>query len=155
MPYYTRHASQKLKDKIDAASAAPSELVSLAEEIAIARVLAERAVRLFDVVVIDPPIDAETNKPKVFQPKQIALATASVSETLQHVASLVEKHARITALVQDKIPVGQVAYIATAMARIVAEEVGDEAVVRRIMGQFEQIKLPDPDTDPNVLLLGE
>lgn len=128
----------------------PEELASLAEEIALARTLTERAVRLYDKVVIDPP---EGYKPPE---KMVVSATENLKEALSHVSMLVEKHARVSALMQDKIPVGQLTYFTTAVARIIADEVGDdEALQKKIIDRIEAIKLPDDKNDPNVLLMGE
>lgn len=108
---YTRGASQKLQELLTQFQEDADERVSLSSEIDAARLLAERAMRAFDETHFGEKAGSYRDELKV-------AARAQLRESLSHVASLIEKHAKVMALSEGTFSPEQVAQITNKMARI-------------------------------------
>tara|TARA_R100000152_G_C6769237_1_gene195002 strand:+ start:403 stop:900 length:498 start_codon:yes stop_codon:yes gene_type:complete len=136
MSWYTRRAGQKLKDALtELKEQSPDERHSLADEIDLARLLAERSVRIYDATVIEGQGSDDLK----------ASATAGLRASLNHVTDVVSKAARVHAVSNAVIELEHIDYIVQQVNRIIEEEVADvdKALADRVVERIAGIKLPE------------
>lgn len=154
---YTRGVSTTLKQRLEELSAeSVQERVSLAEEIDVARLLAERAVKIYDAVVL---AEDSTASPEIK-----ANASSVVQSSLDAVAKLVEKFARVDALMKDKIPAHQIDFILLQVGQALDKGLDRlktfgvdpnliEGIKKDIHQEIENIQVPrDESVQPRVVL---
>jgi len=108
---FVRGLSKRLKDVLEEYEDAGDERLSLAVEVDVARVLCERSLALFDATHFgDKEYDVELK----------AASRANLRESLSHVASLVEKYAKIIALEKNSYSPEHVDQIVSQITRILA-----------------------------------
>jgi hypothetical protein len=130
--------------------ASPDERHSLAEEIDLARLIAERNVRIYDKTVIEGQGSAELQ----------AAATESLRSSLDHVTDIVAKAARVHAVSSSVVELEHIDYILQQVSRVIEEEVVsvDKKLADTIQEKLQAIKLPagksgEADAEENARLL--
>ena len=134
--WYARRAGPILQDRLnELREASPDERHSLADEIDLARLIAERNVRIYDKTVIE---DQGSDELK-------AAATDSLRSSLNHVTEIVSKAARVHAVSSSVVELEHIDYILTQVARIIEEEVAslDQKLATVVMERMALIKLPE------------
>ena len=140
MSWYTRRAGQKLKDAIsELKEQSPDERHSLADEIDLARLIAERSVRIYDATVIEGQGSDDLK----------AAATAGLRGALNHVTDIVSKAARVHSVSSSVIELEHIDYVVQQVNRIIEEQVTDvdKALADRIVEAIANIKLPEKRDD--------
>lgn len=137
MSWYGRRAGSKLRDALAELSKEQRELHSLEEEMLAARLVADHSLELFEQACMSG---------KEVQPDTRALAMGCAREALSHVASIVEKSAKVRAVSAALIGPEDVKLIADSMiieVRKALEAAGvDLAVVERVERAIADMPLP-------------
>lgn len=131
-PYVTR-ASKRLQDALKEFADAEQDRFSLEAEIDLARLLTERAVRLFDEAHFGDKADG-------INPELKAASRAALQSNLQNVMTLVEKAAKVMALTRGMYTPKQVQQMMMSITRIIERYVTDETKLKAIMAEFDDIK---------------
>lgn len=143
MGIYSKRASAKLKQKLEELQELTAdERIDLSEEIDVARVLAERAINMYDEMVIQEKGDARSK----------ASAAMVLKDALRHVSELVAQHARVQAIAADKVSVHNLKWIADQVCKIIKEEIPDIQLQDRLIGRIEEMKLVSDELKPKVVL---
>lgn len=151
MGRYANKVSEPLKKRLEAlASEGPDERASLAEEVDLSRIMLERAVLIYDRVVVNPTKNAEGREPdEVLK----GSATGILQEALATTASMVEKMAKITALSKDKVTIEQIDFVVAQISQIIEAEVENEIIRDRILKKLQELEIPkDVKVQPRVVL---
>jgi len=130
---YTTRASKRLQDALKEFAEAENDRFSLEAEIDLARLLTERAVRIFDAAHYGEK-EGEIN------PELKAASRQALLNNLQNVMSLVEKAAKVMALTRGLYTPKQVQQMMMSVTRIVERYVTDESKLKAIMTEFNDIK---------------
>jgi len=123
--FYSKRLGPTLTARLEELTgAAPSEQLSLLEELSLMRVLAGDTVALYDAAV-------GTEKTEL-----VANAGMLLRDALRQVADMCEKAARVDALAKDKISIHHLSFVVNQIVRIAAEVFGDDTTRA---AQFEQL----------------
>lgn len=115
--YYSKHLGKSLAAAFDAQlRRAPSELLSLYEEIGVMRVAATQALALASVAFDNPQAGAASK----------AAAAQLVMDAMSQVAGLVERAAKIESMSEDKISIKSGIRLIDQIIRILHDVLGDE-----------------------------
>lgn len=134
--HYTRHLGETLKGRIESlANEAHQEQVQLYEELAVARVIAERAVKLAEPVLTNGDMDV----------KMHALALGVLGEALSNVKDLVLAAAKIENDSREKVSVRVLDLFVLQLLRAIYRSC-DEDVATRIEAEVrDSVSLPSGD----------
>lgn len=138
-PVYEKLLGPNLRDRVAALLAAPRcEQTSLYEEIALARVQLDQALKL-----AVPVLEGTVVVPD--EVKHLALATLRAS--LEHVAGLVTSMSKIEQGAADKISVHAVNLFVVQICKAIKEELGDNPALAERIGRAidEKVRLPLDD----------
>lgn len=131
-PYVSR-ASKRLQEALQEFSEAESERFSLEAEIDLARLLTERAVRLFD--------EAHYGEHAADVKDELKVASrAALMSNLKNVMECVEKAAKVMALTRGMYTPQQVQQLVVQVTRVIEQHVSDPQVLKDIMLAIEGIK---------------
>lgn len=136
MSWYTRRAGPILRERLEELrTAAPDERHSLADEVDLARLMAQRNVAIYDTVVLDGKGSDELQ----------AMATAGLRGALNHVSEIVSKAARVHVVSSTVIELEHIDYVLQQVTRIIEEEVADKdkAIADAVINRIAEIKLPE------------
>ena len=151
MSWYTKRAGPILRERLEELrNASPDERHSLADEIDLARLIAERNVRIYDKTVLE---GNGSDKLK-------AAATEGLRHALNHVTDIVSKAARVHAVSSSVVELEHIDYILQQVTRVIEEEVADvdKVLADRVIEKFKSIKLPEgqgADAEESARLLRE
>lgn len=136
MGWYSKNAGTKLAAKLEEIAAmGPDERHSLAEEIDISRLLAERALLIFEKTVIDPPPGTEV-------PTELkARASETLRDRLQDVSDMVAKASAVRAKLESVVGVEDIGYVVHQVKKILQEEL-DEVQCRAVTARLDELRLP-------------
>lgn len=146
---YSLRATEKLKQLLERLESAPDDRKSLADEIDVARAFATEAVALADRAVNSTNPDGT--------PKQIAesvkvTAIKIAQEALTHVALLIEKHAKVTAMSDGTLDATQVRALLDQVVRCVQQRVTSEEEREALLADIEAVNVPRRDASVNVVI---
>lgn len=116
---YSTRASAKLKELLKSAGPNEKERLNLAGEVDMARVLAERAIRLFDGACCSEGSDKIDASHK-------QAAVRLVQESLKNVADLVNSYAKLILVSDDVFNGVQVEYLTTMIADILTRHLHED-----------------------------
>lgn len=136
MSFYSRRAGPTLKARLEELREAnPSERHSLADEVDLARLIAERNVQIYEAAVLENKGSDELK----------AEASACLRAALNHVSDLVSKAAKVHAVSNSVIELEHIDYIIAQMTRAIEEEVAeyDRVLADRLIDRLGKIKLPE------------
>jgi hypothetical protein len=135
--YYSRGAGVALKERLaELAGDEPARRHSLAEEVDLARIGCEKAVRLFEAACMGE---------EKASPDAQAAALALLRQSLDHVAELVAKASKARRDSLETVDLEQLDYMVDQVVMILEEEVrplGD-AVVDRCTARLKSVKIPE------------
>lgn len=136
---YARAAGPTLKSKLEELSRlSPDERHALGDEVDMARVMAERAVSMYDAAHF-----AEQGEGS---PELRSKAHAVLRDALRFVSQLVDKAARVRAVNVGTVDWEQVDYFVDAITRILEEELADaghQVLCDRVIERMKAIKMPE------------
>ena len=137
LSFYSARAGASLKERLEAMSKQePGKRHSLADEVDLARLTCEQAVKLFDAAHFGAiPATPETQ----------AAAQSVLRGALDHVSEIVAKAARVRAVSLDTVDVEQLHYIVEQVVIILEDEVAaiSRDAVDRVTARMRNIKLPE------------
>ena len=139
--FYTRRAGPVLREKIEELEAtALNEKLSLEGEVDMARILAERAIALFERACIDPDGVAKSSQ------ETKAMAISAARSALTHVSNLVAEASK-TRLINNEVLDTRgvdfvIAQVLEILEKMVRPLVGDE-VMTLVIDAFKAIRVPD------------
>lgn len=136
MTWYSRRAGPILRERLEELrSANPSERHSLADEVDLARLIAERNVQIYEAAVLEGKGSDELK----------AEASAALRAALNHVSEIVSKAAKVHAVSNSVIELEHIDYIVVQMTRAIEEEIAevDRALADRLIARLGSIKLPE------------
>ena len=136
MTWYSRRAGPILKDRLEEMRQAnPSERHSLADEVDLARLIAERNVQIYEAAVLEGKGSEELK----------AEASTALRSALNHVSDLVSKAAKVHAVSNSVIELEHIDYIVQQMTRAIEEEIAeqDRVLADRLIERLGKIKLPE------------
>lgn len=130
--FYSKYLSKTLCELVEEQMArAPSEQLSLLEELAHMRITTAQAIKMFDAAV-------STGKDEI-----IASATMVVRQALQEVARMCESAARVDALGKDKISAHAIHFVIMQVVKIASQVFGDdERVIAFERALREEVRVP-------------
>lgn len=139
MSFYSRHATGRLKEMIEAASEAEDRL-DIGDEVDTARALCQEAIKVCSVVM-DPPIDPATGEPRLL-PDQLRLTAVQVAQSsLEHVSKLVERMVKIMAMSEATFNSQQVDNICSGIINLLMRRLEDQPeVFDAIVKDIENMK---------------
>lgn len=132
---YRDSAGEELRKKLDRfANLGPDKRYLLQEEVDLARVMAERYVKLFDKVCIQGQGDVDASmKAKV---------SAQTMDAIQYVADIVSKAAKVRQVLDFVVDIEHIDFIVEQVSVIIEEFVPEESVRKLINERLGKIKLP-------------
>lgn len=136
MSWYARRAGPVLRERLEEMrAAAPDERHSLADEVDLARLLAERNVAIYDAVVVQGKGSDDLK----------TAATAGLRSALNHVSDIVGKAARVHAVSSTVVELEHIDYVLQQVVRIVEEQVAavDKKLADGVIDALGDIKLPE------------
>lgn len=138
MSYLTKNAGDALKARLE--EVAGDRESGLDGEVDLARVMAVRALQIYDRVCIQDPKEGE----KTPSDQLKAMAVEGMRGALEFVTSIVERRAKVSAITGRFIPVEQIGFmvqqVMDAIEKVVAPV--DPVLARQVCAEIEQIKLP-------------
>lgn len=141
MSRYAKSVSKSLAERLKQLSEeSPDERASLADEVDVSRMLAERAMRVFDAVVVQEKENSQGVKPT---PEQKALAIQAVRSAMDSTADLVSKMARVSALTSDKVTFDQIAFVVAQFGQILEAEIKDPELRAKLQKRIDNINIPE------------
>ena len=151
--WYAKRAGPILQERLtELRESSPDERHSLADEIDLARLIAERSVCIYDNTVLQDKGSPELK----------AAATDSLRSSLDHVTDIVAKAARVHAVSSSVVELEHIDYILAQVARLIEEEVSsvDKKLADVVLEKLKMIKLPvgksgEADAEDNARLLRE
>lgn len=133
MGLYSYRASKKLKELLEqAGEGGDKERLSLAEEIDVARVMAERAIRLFDGACLGEEASKVSTSLKHASIK-------NVQECLKLVADLTSQYAKLMLVSDDVFSSTQVEYILAGVTKVLADHIENQAVIDSIINAIGEL----------------
>lgn len=155
--YYARKAGVELRAKLEELSAQPmSQTMSLKDEVEFARVLAARAVTMYDVVVEQGKLDIKKEDGTVEMNHKARMAAMSVTrDTISFLSELVEKMTKVEMAKKDKISVHNIIFITEQICRTLYEEIGpnNQELAERCVKRILAIRaLHEDESHPKVVL---
>ncbi len=143
--FYSRHAGDKLKQRLKEIAAAGDDRYALDEEIDLSRLTALRALTLWEAA--QESQNEET----------LAMANAMMRDSVAHVVRIVKDAASVRAMVKDTVSVTDIEYIVGQVQRILEDELGGtpegKLVLDRITKRMDDIRLPETETPPPVKVI--
>lgn len=130
---YLRNASRQLQEALKEYAESEDDRFSLEAEIDLARLLTERAVKLFDAAHYGEKADT-------LDPELKAASRAALTNNLRNVMDLVEKAAKVMALTRGMYTPKQVQQQMMSVTRIIERYVTDESKLKAIMLELGTIK---------------
>lgn len=149
---YLRAARPSLRKLIEAYSAiVPEDQIQLTSEIALSRVIAEKAMGIFEAIHFES--DPEV-KEKISGSMQINSAKA-LQEALTHVSVLCEKQAKVLAVASNVMSMEQMAYVLDKIALVVTQHFNDDPkALKECLQEITDIKPPNKDDNTiNVVVI--
>jgi hypothetical protein len=141
--YYSKFATGKLRDKLEAMEAENEKRMTLYDEIDVARVICERAVSQYDAIVEEDVLKGQIGDGE--RRKLQASATKNLRDAIDHVSGLVAQMAKIERLSEDTLHAGNVQFILHHVTKILAEEVeelpGGKAIIDRVTQRVQSIPI--------------
>lgn len=139
MAIYSRIAGPILREKLEALAALPpDERHCLGEEVDLARVMAEKALRLWEA--------AHTNgNEEKASPETKALANKALRDALSFVSDLVVKASKVRSTNESTVDVEQLDYIVKQVTHVIEEEIADHdrGMADRVVERLRNIRMPD------------
>lgn len=138
---FFRHKTSGLLSELlkDVAESSPTERVSLQEELDLSRILALRALALFNEFVLP-----ESSSASYSVKKEI---TEQATKAVEMVAELALKATKIHALHRDTLDFEQLEYVVTAVSRIVSTHLNVPGISQiqrdQIIAAMKNIRLPE------------
>lgn len=150
MGRYAKSVSKPLAEKLrELAGEGPDERADLSDEVDASRLIVERSLKIYDLVVVQGRI----NKTEDSTPEQKALAINGLRSALDSTASLVEKLARVNNMMKDKVTVDQIGFVVAQIGKALEEEVEDPKIRERVLSKIKSIQIPeDVKLNPRVSL---
>jgi len=145
--YYSRRAGKRLAEKFAELEANSEERMSLSSEIDTARILAERAVRTYEKVVID---DSLKNSPDAERLK--ANAAIVLRDALNHVASMVQSMAKIEAMCGSKVSIQNIKWVCERITKCIDSSTDDQKLKTEIFKKIEGLRLIDEAIENKVTI---
>ncbi len=141
MGFYSSRVSKTLKALLDeAAGSHAAERMDLAEEVDLARATAERALKIFDKVCLDPETSAND---KITDELRIH-AQSNLRDALKFVSDMVGSYGKMACLSKDILNAIQVDYLVIQLTVILQEELGEDSdELPRILERLQDLKAPD------------
>ena len=139
MTLYTKRASIPLKALLDeVAKKSPSERMSLADEIDVARIICDRAIKTFDKVFFNEDPNKEISDKSKLGTMRL------VQDSLEHVSRLVAQHAKVLALSDATLNTEQCGYMIDQIVKILDDHLVDqEEIYKLIVQDLNKMKLPE------------
>jgi len=137
---YLRNAGPQLKAILETyAKESPDQKHSLDEEVDAARLLAEQAMIMYDVTVVQSK----------GSPEQQAFASDNLKASLLHVGDIVAKAARVRSQSQGVVDTEMLAYIVAQITDIIEQEVREKNsyLADKIVERLNGIALPTKESD--------
>lgn len=143
MGFYGRRTGMALAAALEELRKEGAPEVDIAEELEVARIIADRSISAFESCCLDP------EQSKKASPELKAMATVQARDALTHVASLAEKLVKVRALSQAFVSATDIKMVADGTARIVEEvlrERGvDPSVSVEVAKRIREMPLPSKD----------
>ncbi len=138
---YSKRASARLKELLASASDDAIDRLSLAEEVDVARVMCERAIRLFDGACVGEGADKTDTATK-------ATAVSLVQASLKNVADLVNSYAKLMLVQESVLNAVQVDYLTKMLGEILTRHLHDDHkdVLDAVLHEVEErLRAPDKE----------
>lgn len=146
--FYSQAFGPRLKDAIDSALSEPNhKVLSLYEELAVARVVANESLSMCGGVfeLVGKKIKKKDGTYTEISDDAKMAAIQAAREALDHVARIVDTTARIEERAKDKVSLATLDLLVSQITRVVAEECGtgnEELAERIIAGIEKKVRLP-------------
>jgi hypothetical protein len=140
MGRYSRAVSTPLAERLKELSEEGPARLDLGDEVDLSRVLTERTLKMYDLVVVQGATNKE-GEPAT--PEQKALAISALRTALDSTAALVEKMARINNSTKDKVTIEQIAFVVAQIGKALEAEIQDEELRARILERIKNIDIPN------------
>jgi hypothetical protein len=152
MGFYSKNIGEKLRKKLEGMAESAENRLKLYEEIDLARVLAQNAVQMYDLVVEQNSLDGKVPDPAVAAAK--AQASQVMRDSLDHVASLVQTMVKIEKAEEGSVHIGNLKFMTDCVQRIIAEELGENQplLAKKILGRVAEIAMLDNVAANKVIL---
>lgn len=139
--YYSKRLAGPLKDLFD--SAINEQCNDLMEEVALARTVTATTVGVVS------KLSEQLNKKKDIAPERVTALMAIVLEQADTVGKMVERQARVTAMLAGKVPTAALQIVIDQIIRVIHRETnGDQDLVERLeVAIREQVRLPKTDDE--------
>lgn len=150
--FYQKYAGPKIKAFLQemAESDIGKQRISLIEEIDSARLLASRAMVVFEKVCMSE--DGKDKEGNPYSPEMKAAATSNLRASLDHVSELVIKHAKLEALAPTSDP-NILPFFVSQLCKILNDVFGTEDPrVLKVLKLMEDIRVPDQATSNQLLI---
>jgi len=134
--HYVKFVEGTLRDRLVAVHDADTveQRMDLQEEISVARLLAGEMMAVVGAVL------AEENKDKVSEETKIH-AIAVVRDGIQTVVGIVEKAAKVSALMRDTVSASTIEYVIAQMTKVLERHV-DQETAEKICEEFQSMPMP-------------
>lgn len=132
MSFYGRKAGTALAAALDELRREGSPELDIAEELAVARIIADRSVQAFEACCLDPEGSKRTT------PELKAMATAAAKEALSHVAGLAERLAKIRAVSSAFVSAEDVKLVADVAAKAVERVLSGRGIPLDVMDEVHR-----------------
>ena len=136
--FYSKHVGPTLKKKLEElANLTDDERYSLNEEADAVRLTAVESMKVFDVVCIQGKLDKD-GKPNL---ESRQMATQAMRDSMDAVADIISKSAKIDALRADKMPIENAKWLAERIMRIVHDviEPKDKRLAKKVLKKIEEL----------------
>jgi len=143
MGFYSKRVSKTLQKLLEeAGEGGPQARMDLAEEVDLSRANAERALKVFDTVCLNPDTK---NQDKITDELRIQ-AQSNLRDALTFVSDMVGKYGKMLMLSNDLLSGAQVKHVVDQVVLAVTEVLGEDHVeLPRILARLENLKAPDKD----------
>lgn len=145
--FYQNVVGVRLREVLDSmARRSPTERLSLAGEIDVARAAATSALEMFEEVCVENPRD-EAGDPR-YGVREQAVALAVLRQSMDHVRDMVTACARVGALADGVFSAEQVDYVVRQVGRAVDRVIApaDPGLAERFREEIDAIDVPAPDS---------
>ncbi len=156
--YYSKYAGPRLKEKLEELEAQTTdERLDLRQEVDMAMEQLEKAMIVYDKIVVDGTLDKKDEATGEVKPNIAAreMARRAYQDCREHVASLKEKAAKIEVLKKDKVSVHNLKWFSeqVIVAIVKYAEPVDPTLARRLTEEILKIRVLEQDaSNPRVVL---
>jgi hypothetical protein len=151
--YYSKRLGPKLKQLLAEAEAEGDARLALEQECDVARVMALRAIEMYDKVVIEDGLKGK-NLDEDHVSRLKAQATITLREALNHVASLVLASHKAKALSASTLDAKNVDWVISEVGLVIARHLREDspALFDKIMTDLNNIKVIGKEGKANVTI---